>query len=139
MNLTQERLAAIADVSTPTVSRLEGGDKNIQLSSALTILEALGMVEKRLLEFSDDTVRYDDRRDVILFRGEDGEKNVYCAVSRETIEDHFKPKGGGNTARIAAFKRHRRTIEEIAERKYRARQFEPDGTILVHSLDVTTV
>ena len=136
MNLTQERLAAIADVSTPTVSRLEGGDKNIQLSSALSILEALGMVEKRLLEFSDDTVRYDDRREVILFHGESGEKDVYCAISREAIEDHFKPKGGGKPARIAAFKRHRRTIEEIAERKFRARQIEPDGTILVRSTDV---
>ena len=137
MNLTQERLAAIAYVSTPTVSRLEGGDKNIQLSSALAILEALGMVEKRLLEFPDDTARYDDRRDAVLFRGEAAGEDVYCAIGREAIEDHFKPKGGGNAARIAAFKRHRRTIEELAERKFRARQFDPDGTILIRSSDVS--
>jgi transcriptional regulator with XRE-family HTH domain len=136
MKLTQERLAAIADVSTPTVSRLEGGDKNIQLSSALAILEALGMLEKRLLEFPDDAARYDDNRDVILFRGQSAGKVVNCAISREAIEDHFKPKGGGNAARIAAFKRHRRTIEELAERKFRARQMEPDGTLLIRSMDV---
>lgn len=136
MNLTQERLAAVANVSTPTVSRLEGGDKNIQLSSALAILEALGMVEKRLLEFSDDVARYDEDREVILFRGKSSRGTVYCAISREAIEDYFKPKGGGNAARMAAFKRHRRTIEELAERKFRARQMEPDGTILVRSMDV---
>jgi transcriptional regulator with XRE-family HTH domain len=137
MNLTQERLAAVANVSTPTVSRLEGDDKNIQLSSALAILEALGMVEKRLLAFPDDLARYDDRRDVILFRGEAAGKDIYCAITHEAIEDHFKPKGGGNAARVAAFRRHRRTIEELAEQKFRARQFEPDGTILIRSSDVS--
>lgn len=42
--LTQRRLAAIADVSTPTVSRFEQGDRNLQLASALAILDALGML-----------------------------------------------------------------------------------------------
>ena len=32
LKLTQQRLAAIADVSAPTVSRFENGEKNIQLS-----------------------------------------------------------------------------------------------------------
>ena len=43
---TQQRLAAIAGVSTPTLSRFEGGDKNIELASALAILGALGLVEQ---------------------------------------------------------------------------------------------
>ena len=42
--LTQARLAAIADVSTPTVSRFEGGERNIQLASALAILGTLGLL-----------------------------------------------------------------------------------------------
>lgn len=137
MNLTQQRLAAIANVSTPTVSRLEGGDKNIQLSSAISILEALGMVEKRLLEFADAAARYDEDREVFLFCGTASGRDVYCAISREAIEDHFKPQGGGSSARLAAFKRHRRTIEELAEQKFRARQFEPDGTILIRTLDIS--
>jgi len=32
-------------VSTPTVSRFESGDKNIQLASVLAILEALGLLD----------------------------------------------------------------------------------------------
>lgn len=139
MNLTQQRLAAIANVSTPTVSRLEGGDKNIQLSSAFSILEALGMVEKRLLEFTETDARYDERRDVVLFRGTASGEGVHCAISREALEDHFKPQGSGSSARLAAFKRHRRTIEELAEQKFRACQFETDGTILIRTLDVSRV
>jgi len=137
MKLTQQRLAAIANVSTPTVSRLEGGDKNIQLSSAISILEALGMVEKRLLDFADTVARYDENREVVLFHGTTSGQEVYCAISREAIEDHFNPHGRGASARLAAFKRHRRTIEELAERKFRARQFEADGTILIRTLDVS--
>jgi transcriptional regulator with XRE-family HTH domain len=44
LKLTQQRLAVIADVSTPTLSRFENGEKNIQLASALAILKALGLV-----------------------------------------------------------------------------------------------
>ena len=139
MNLTQRRLAAIANVSTPTVSRLESGDKNIQLSSALAVLDALGMVEKRLLKFAAETARYDDRREVVLFRGEASGKDVYCAISREAIEDHFSPKGRGSAARLAAFKRNRRIIEALAEGKFGARQFEPDGTILIRTADIALI
>jgi transcriptional regulator with XRE-family HTH domain len=44
--LTQRRLAAIAGVSTPTLSRFESGNRNIELASALAILGALGLVEQ---------------------------------------------------------------------------------------------
>ena len=49
LNLTQKQLAALAKVSTPTISRFEQNDKDIQLSSALAILDVLGMTEKRTL------------------------------------------------------------------------------------------
>jgi predicted transcriptional regulator len=44
--ISQRRLAAIADVSQPTVSRFEQRKENIQLSSAIKILDVLGLVEK---------------------------------------------------------------------------------------------
>ena len=37
MKLTQKELAALANVSTPTVSRFELAAKDVQLSSALAI------------------------------------------------------------------------------------------------------
>ena len=44
-NISQRRLAAIAGVSQPTVSRFELQREDIQLSSALKILDVLGLVE----------------------------------------------------------------------------------------------
>ena len=41
LNLTQKQLAALAKVSTPTVSRFEQDDEDIQLSSVLAILGAI--------------------------------------------------------------------------------------------------
>ena len=45
--ISQRRLAAIADVSQPTVSRFEQRKDDIQLSSAIKILSVLGLVEKK--------------------------------------------------------------------------------------------
>jgi transcriptional regulator with XRE-family HTH domain len=44
--LTQRRLAAIANVSLPTVVRFEKLGRDIQLSSVLAILNALGMTAR---------------------------------------------------------------------------------------------
>ena len=44
--ISQRRLAAIAEVSQPTVSRFEQRKDDIQLSSAIKILSTLGLVEK---------------------------------------------------------------------------------------------
>ena len=43
--ISQRRLAAIANVSQPTVSRFEQRKEDIQLSSAVKILGVLGLVE----------------------------------------------------------------------------------------------
>lgn len=46
--LTMRRLAALANVSLPTVLRFEKNQRDIQLSSVLAILNALGMVAKKI-------------------------------------------------------------------------------------------
>ena len=43
LKFTQKRLALLADVSTPTVSRFENMAEDIKLSSALAILKVLGI------------------------------------------------------------------------------------------------
>lgn len=47
-NISQRRLAAIAGVSQPTISRFEQQREDIQLSSAFKILEALGLLVAKL-------------------------------------------------------------------------------------------
>lgn len=46
LRLTQVRLAQLAGVSTPTLSRFENNEKDIQLSTVLRILTVLGMTDR---------------------------------------------------------------------------------------------
>ena len=123
-------------MSTPTVSRFENGEKNIQLASALAILGALGMLERPAVEFPDKLERYDPDRLLILFPGLTADGEISCAVSGEALRDGFGARGLGKTALTAAFRAHRSEIEDLAERKFANRQREPDGSILVTSSDI---
>lgn len=129
-------MAAIANVSTPTVSRFESGDKNIQLTSVLAILDALGMIEKSSIEFPEKVERYDSDRDVVLFAGKTLEGEITCAVSGEALEDHFGARGSSARARLTAFRVNRPVIEDVARRKLTAHQHETDGSILVKTTDI---
>ena len=80
MKLTQRDLAGLAKVSAPTVSRFEQADKDVQLSSALAILDVLGMTDKRTLVFPDKEYVYDISTGV-TFRGQDGNERRAGQVS----------------------------------------------------------
>ena len=131
--LTQARLAELANVSTPTVSRFESGEKDIQLSTVISILAVLGMTDQRMLVFAEPNAFYDSGRMVIVFKGQNGDKTVPCAISRETLDDHF---GGDNKDKLKVFNAHRERIEHEARRKYLDGQFEPDGSVLIRTTDL---
>lgn len=123
-------------MSAPTVSRFEGVAKNIQLSSALSILGVLGMLDKTMLTFVEPVENYDPERDLMLFEGRDGDKPITCAISGEALEDHFGARGSGRRQRLSAFTKHRDEIEDQARRKYLAGRREPDGSVLIRSEDL---
>jgi transcriptional regulator with XRE-family HTH domain len=131
--MTQRQLAALAKVSAPTVSRFEQNAKDIQLSSALAILDALGLTDKRTLIFTDPASSYGMSRGV-TFWGEDREKRVRCRISREALDDHFSE--GDRLRPEAAFKKYRPAIEALARRKYLLGQAEDDGTVLLETGDI---
>jgi transcriptional regulator with XRE-family HTH domain len=133
MKLTQKQLAALAKVSTPTVSRFENNEKDVALSSVLTILEVLGMTDRRTLVFADGEFAR-DAGDAITFWGQDGDTRVRCRISRETLDDHFSDDG--RLKPEAAFKKHRKAIEALARRKYLYGEREPDGSVLLRTLDI---
>jgi transcriptional regulator with XRE-family HTH domain len=133
MKLTQKQLAAIAEVSTPTISRFENNAKDVQLSSVLAILEVLGMTDRRTLVFADEAFSRDPD-DGIVFWGRDGDTRVRCRVSREALDDHFSDDG--KLRPEAAFKKHRKAIEALARRQYLSGQREPDGSVLLRTLDI---
>jgi transcriptional regulator with XRE-family HTH domain len=133
--LTQRRLGELARVSTPTVSRFENGEKDIQLSSVTRILGVLGLLDDRMLIFAADApVRYDSVRDIVVFEGRDGDRTIRCAISREALEDHFD---GDDKDPIKVFRAHRERIEHEARRKYLdGRADEPDGSIHIKTGDL---
>lgn len=130
--MTQKRLAMLAGVSTPTISRFESGEKDVQLSSVMNILTVLGMVDKRHLAFPSPKERYDFDREVVLFKGEDDEKTVQCAISQEALEDHF---GADSKNLLKVFIANRERIEHEARRKYFTDQLEADGSVLIRTTD----
>jgi transcriptional regulator with XRE-family HTH domain len=135
MRLTQKQLAALAKVSTPTVSRFENAEKDLQLSSVVSILDVLGMSDKRTLTFPDEERHYESARGAVAFWGRDGTQRVLCRISREALDDHFSE--GDRLKPEAAFDKHRKRIEALARRKYLSGQREPDGSVLIRTDDVT--
>jgi transcriptional regulator with XRE-family HTH domain len=133
MKLTQKELAALAKVSTPTVSRFEQAEKDLQLSTVLALLDVLGMTDKRTLTFSDPEFRADSS-DAFAFWGRDGEKRVRCRISREALDDHFSD--GDRLQPKAAFEKHRTIIEGLARRKYLLGHLEPDGSVLIRTGEI---
>lgn len=137
--LTQAKLAQISGVSTPTISRFENGEKDIQLSSVISILEMLGMVDKRELIFTDlgDFVHepfYDPLEMVIWFRGKDDNKEILCGITHGALVDYFG--GSQSPDKLKAFLSNREAIEHEARRKYIAGKLEPNGRVMVKSEDL---
>ena len=136
LSLTQIRLAAIAGVSTPTVSHFEAGDKNIQLASALAILEALGLVVPAGLAFPERVERFDPDRDAVLFSGRAESGTVDCAITGDALAASYGAKGRSARALLAAFRGHRAEIEDQARRKLTANALEKDGSVLLRPADI---
>jgi transcriptional regulator with XRE-family HTH domain len=132
MKLTQKQLASLAGVSTPTISRFEQAEKDLQLSSMLAILDVLGMTDKRTLAFSEPG--YQANSEGVTFFGQDGKTRVRCRISRDALDDHFSD--GGRLRLEAAFKKHRADIEAFARRAYLLDHREPDGSVLIRTLDL---
>ena len=114
------------------MSRFEGGEKDIQLSSVLGILGVLGLLDQRMLVFPEPNPRYNNDRDIVVFWGRDGDKEVRCAISREAIEDRFK---GDGKDKLIVYGANREAIEHEARRKYLAGKLEKDGSVLIRSAD----
>lgn len=89
--------------------------------------------QRRGLEFPDQEHHTDTTRGTI-FWGEDGKRRVRCIISREALDDHFSD--GDKLQPDAAFQAHRAKIEDLARRKYALNQLEPDGNVIIRTLDL---
>lgn len=134
LKLTQTTLATLANISTPSVSHFENGKKDIQLSTALAILQALGMTEQRTLLFSHPNIYFHPETEVVVFNGHDGKTLVTCGISLIALEDHFDPNAKRHP--MQTFKTYQTQILYLAKKKYLQGKLEQNGTILVKTEDV---
>jgi len=102
------------------------------MSSALSILQVLGMNDSRKLEFPNPREKYNSSRGVILFYGVDGDKEVVCGISFEALDDHFENKKDP----MRNFTNNRDKIESEARKKYIRNLSEEDGSILIRTEDL---
>jgi transcriptional regulator with XRE-family HTH domain len=133
LKLTQVRLAQMAQVSTPTLSRFENDEKDIQLSSVIRILSVLGINDNRDLIFPKNDEYYDASRKAFIFSGKDRDKTILCAISKEALEDYFHAT---NKNSLKIFEKNREKIYHQVRRKYLQDQWENDGFILLSLKDL---
>jgi hypothetical protein len=87
------------------------------------------------LNFNNPPARYDFSRDVVLFTGTSLGGPVECAVSRETLDDHFGADGLPQEGRVECFLKNRSKIEHIARTKYLSWPIEEPNVVLIKSAD----
>jgi hypothetical protein len=118
---------------------LDGMSQLPQRSRDLTlkaIERTRSIIPKLDLTFQNPAPRYLRERDVISFGGEANGEAVQCAISRETLEDHFDANGLSIEGRLAKFLEQRTAIEEMARAKYLTWPIEEPGAVLIKTLDV---
>jgi fido (protein-threonine AMPylation protein) len=90
-------------------------------------------LEQHDLTFPEPEERYVFERGVVVFWGQDGQRRVRCAISREALDDHFK---GDHRDKLEVFNENRQVIEQDAREKYLAGYTEADGSILIRTGDL---
>jgi hypothetical protein len=88
------------------------------------------------LTFDNPPAHYDFHRDIVTFEGTSLGSTVTCAVSRETLDDHFGAAGLEQNERLQQFLKNRSKIEIMARTKYLTWPVEEPGAVLVRTTDI---
>ena len=97
------------------------------------IHEAEEVPQRHELEFPEPNERWLFDREVVVFWGQDLDTRVRCEISQEALDDNFK---GDGKDKVQVFRANRKAIEEFARKKYLEGQMEPDGSVLIRTLDL---
>lgn len=98
--------------------------------------ESRSIVPGLNLEFADPEPRHDPVRQAVFFDGHIGQERAIFGISREALDDHFGTNGLGRAGRLEAFRRHRRTIQQIARAVYLHNPVSSDGLVIITTEDV---
>jgi len=108
-------------------------EMDIKPFSAFVAQRVKWSLERRGLTFPAPHEGYVFDRDVVVFWGRDGDKRVRCEISRGALDDHFH---GDGKDKLEVFRTNRAAIEEEARKKYLAGRTEPDGAVLIRTMDL---
>jgi Protein of unknown function (DUF1488)/Fic/DOC family len=89
--------------------------------------------QRHELEFPEPNEQWIFDREVVVFLGQDASTRVRCEISKQALDDNF---AGDGKDKLQVFRANRQAIEDFARKKYLAGQTEPDGSILVRTLDL---
>jgi len=88
------------------------------------------------LVFESERLIYDAAERLIRIFAIDGPTPIPCAVSRAALIALEDDAQAGPHAMAITYRRNRSLIQEIAERKYKAGQFESSGSVVVRLVDI---
>jgi hypothetical protein len=116
---------------------LDGGDVGIILLADLdAIWKNISRRSTMALRFEPDRVVYDPDEGLLRLFATDGLRLVRCAISEAALTALEDDALEGPDAVITTYRRNRERIQEIAQRKYRHRRFEPGGSLVIRLDDV---
>ena len=108
-------------------------DMDIGTFAAFVARRVEWSLQRRELTFPAPEEKYNSDRGVVIFWGQDGRKRVRCEISREALDDHFD---ANNKNKLEVFRANSHAIEDVARQKYLTGQTEPDGSVLIRTLDL---
>jgi hypothetical protein len=88
------------------------------------------------LRFEPDRVVYDPSEGLLRVFATDGVLLVRCAVSKAALAALEDDALGGLASLISTYRRNRKHIQAIAQRKYQRREFESGGNVVIRLDDV---
>jgi Protein of unknown function (DUF1488) len=92
--------------------------------------------DSSVLLFEPERVAYDPEDDVLRFFANAGAAVIRCAVSKAALAELACGAVASRDAMLNAYRRNRKLIQEIAERKYRAHRYET-GNVVVRLQDLS--
>jgi fido (protein-threonine AMPylation protein) len=108
-------------------------DMDINPFSAFVAKRVRWSLEQHDLRFPEPRETYDFDRGAVKFWGQDGKTRVWCAISEEALDDHFR---GDDKDKLEVFRANRQAIEQDARRKYLNGETEPNGSIFIRTTDI---
>ena len=88
------------------------------------------------LRFEPDRVVYDPQEGLLRLFATDGALLVRCAVSKAALAALEDDALGSLDLLIATYRRNRKQLQAIAQRKYQHRECEPGGNVVIRLDDI---